>query len=98
MGVYSLNRTNLSYYDESEIIADESYNGVAGCYQAMIDMEANSHAIFEETIQRDFLEASYIHEGKDEEDIYALQEASVAGIFDRIKKYGKKLKVYSKIL
>lgn len=91
MGVYSLNRTNLSYYDESEIIADESYNGVAGCYQAMIDMEANSHAIFEETIQRDFLEASYIHEGKDEEDIYALQEASVAGIFDRIKAFVKKV-------
>lgn len=91
MGVYSLNRTNLSYYDESEIVADESYNGVAGCYQAMIDMEANSHAIFEETIQRDFLEASYIHEGRDEDDIYALQEASVAGIFDRIKAFIKKV-------
>lgn len=91
MGVYSLNRTNLSYYDESEIVADESYNGVAGCYQAMIDMEANNHAIFEETIQRDFLEASYIHEGKDEEEIYALQEASVAGIFDRIKAFIKKV-------
>lgn len=91
MGVYSLNRTNLSYYDESEIIADESYNGVAGCYQAMVDMEANNHAIFEETIQRDFLEASYIHEGRDEDDIYALQEASIAGIFDRIKAFVKKV-------
>lgn len=91
MGVYSLNRTNLSYYDESEIIADESYNGVAGCYQAMIDMEANNHAIFEETIQRDFLEATYIHEGRDEDDIYALQEASIGGIFDRIKAFVKKV-------
>lgn len=91
MGVYSLNRTNLSYYDESEIIADESYNGVAGCYQAMIDMEANNHAIFEETLQIDFLEATYIHEGRDEDDIYALQEASVAGIFDRIKAFIKKV-------
>ena len=30
MGVYSLNRTTLSGIDESQIIADESYAGVAG--------------------------------------------------------------------
>lgn len=90
MGVYSLNRTNLSYYDESEIIADESYDGVAGCYQAMIDMETNSHTLFEEAITRDFLEATYIHEGKDEE-LMSLQEASISNIFERIKSFMKKV-------
>ena len=88
MGVYSLNRTTLSGIDESQIIADESYAGVAGCYQCMIDMEKNNHMIFESTIQTDFLEASYIHEGKD---ITALNEARVGDIFEKIKAFIKKI-------
>ena len=29
MGIYSLNRTELDYYSEEEIVADESYNDKA---------------------------------------------------------------------
>ena len=88
MGVYSLNRTTLSGIDESQIIADESYAGVTGCYQCMIDMEKNNHMIFESTIQSDFLEASYLLEGRD---VTALNEARVSDIFDKIKAFLKKV-------
>lgn len=94
MGVYSLNRTGLSTYDESLVEADMSYVGVMGCCEAMIDMEVNNHAIFEATIARDFLEASFIQEGKTEE-LDALTEATGSGVIENIKKMVKK--VWAKI-
>ena len=92
MGVYSLNRTNLNTIAQVEA---EPYSGFVGCYEAMIDMEHNNHLIFEALIQNDFKEAAYVNEGNLEQ-AQIVNEASLAGIKDGIKKFLKK--VWAKIM
>ena len=92
MGVYSLNRTNLNTIAQVEA---EPYSGFVGCYEAMIDMEHNNHVIFEALIQNDFKEAAYVNEGNLEE-AQIVNEASLAGIKEGIKKFLKK--VWAKIM
>ena len=92
MGVYSLNRTNLNTIAQVEA---EPYSGFVGCYEAMIDMEHNNHVIFEALIQNDFKEAAYVNEGNLEQ-AQIVNEASLAGIKDGIKKFLKK--VWAKIM
>ena len=92
MGVYSLNRTNLNTIAQVEA---EPYSGFVGCYEAMIDMEHNNHVIFEALIQNDFKEAVYVNEGNLEQ-AQIVNEASLAGIKDGIKKFLKK--VWAKIM
>ena len=91
MGIYSLNRTELDYYSEEEIVADESYNGIIGSCNALIDMERNNRAIFEAGIARDFQEAVMVNEGADEEELYAFAEASLGGFIDSFKSMVKKI-------
>ena len=92
MGVYSLNRTNLNTIAQVEA---EPYSGFVGCYEAMIDMEHNNHVIFEALIQNDFKEAAYVNEGNLEQ-AQIVNEASIAGIKQGIKKFLKK--VWAKIM
>lgn len=92
MGVYSLNRTNLNTIAQVEA---EPYSGFVGCYEAMIDMEHNNHVIFEALIQNDFKEAAYVNEGNLEQ-AQIVNEASIAGIKEGIKKFLKK--VWAKIM
>ena len=91
MGIYSSNRTGLDYYSGEEIVADESYVGTLGCYNALIDMERNNRAIFEAGIARDFQEAVMVNEGASEEELMAFAEASLGGMVDSLKRIVKKI-------
>ena len=91
MGIYSSNRTGLNYYSGEEIVADESYVGTLGCYNALIDMERNNRAIFEAGIARDFQEAVMVNEGASDEEILAFTEASVSGLLSSFKAMVKKI-------
>ena len=91
MGIYSSNRTGLDYYSGEEIVADESYVGTLGCYNALIDMERNNRAIFEAGIARDFQEAVMVNEGASDEELLAFTEASLSGIIDSFKAMIKKI-------
>ena len=91
MGIYSSNRTGLDYYSGEEIVADESYVGTLGCYNALIDMERNNRAIFEAGIARDFQGAVMVNEGASEEELLAFTEASLGGFFEAFKSMVKKI-------
>ena len=91
MGIYSSNRTGLNYYSGEEIVADESYVGTLGCYNALIDMERNNRAIFEAGLARDFQEAVMVNEGASDEEILAFTEASVSGLLSSFKAMVKKI-------
>ena len=91
MGIYSSNRTGLDYYSGEEIVADESYVGTLGCYNALIDMERNNRAIFEAGIARDFQEAVMVNEGASDEELLAFTEASLSGLLSSFKAMIKKI-------
>ena len=91
MGIYSSNRTGLDYYSGEEIVADESYVGTLGCYNALIDMERNNRAIFEAGIARDFQGAVMVNEGASEEELLAFTEASLGGVISSLKAMLKKI-------
>ena len=91
MGIYSSNRTGLDYYSGEEIVADESYVGTLGCYNALIDMERNNRAIFEAGIARDFNQAVMVNEGASEEELMAFAEASLGGVISSLKAMLKKI-------
>ena len=93
MGIYST--TGILSYDNPNVLANESYFGITGSLNALIDMEKNNNAIFESTISRDFQAAVMIHEGADEETMYAFNEASIGGFFSKVK--AMVLKIWEKI-
>lgn len=87
MGVYSGNRTCLGSYDESEIVANENYFGEAGAMQIIAESVINDFAMFEAVISNDFQEVAL---GESYAEIELLQEASISGMFDKIKELAKK--------
>lgn len=91
MGIYSTNRTGLGYYSDAEIPVDESYFGITGCYNALIDMERNNHAIFEAFIARDFEEATIVHEGANDYELDVFTEGTVSDFFQSFKNMVKKI-------
>ena len=91
MGVYSHNRTSLgSSIDMSEIVADESYVGLAGASRMLLENVQNEQMMFDAVIGNDFAEVGLMTEGANEE-IYALQEAALGGLFEKIKAFLKKI-------
>ena len=91
MGVYSHNNTSLSnYMDMSEIVADESYVGLAGASRMLLENVQNEQMMFDAVIGNDFTEVSLMSEGANAE-IYALQEASIGSLVDKIKEFLKKI-------
>lgn len=91
MGVYSHNRTSLgSSIDVSEIVADESYVGLSGASRMLLENVQNEQMMFDAVIGNDFAEVGLMTEGANEE-IYALQEAALGGLFDKIKAFLKKI-------
>lgn len=91
MGVYSHNRTSLgSSIDMSQIVADESYVGLAGASRMLLENVQNEQMMFDAVIENDFAEVSLMSEGANEE-IYTLQEAALGGLFDKIKAFLKKI-------
>lgn len=87
MGVYSGNRTCLGSYDESEIVANENYFGEAGAMQIIAESVINDFAMFEAVISNDFQEVAL---GESYTEIELLHEASIGGMFDKIKELAKK--------
>lgn len=87
MGVYSSNRTQLGMYNSDEIIANESYIGVAGAFQMMVEGFQNDQAIFESVLANDFAEAIAVQEGTGVE---VVNEASVGGFIEKMKELVKK--------
>lgn len=87
MGVYSSNRTQLGMYNSDEIIANESYVGVAGAFQMMLEGFQNDQAIFESVLANDFAEAVAVQEGTGVE---VVNEASVGGFIEKMKELVKK--------
>lgn len=90
MGIYSTNNL-FGGFDDTSIPTNESYFGINGALNAMIDIEKNNNALFEGFIARDFLEAQMIHEGADELTLMSFNEATIGGIFDKIKAFLKKV-------
>lgn len=91
MGVYSHNRTSLgSSIDMSQIVADESYVGLAGASRMLLENVQNEQMMFDAVIENDFAEVSLMSEGANAE-IYALQEAALGGLIDKIKAFLKKI-------
>ena len=82
MGIYS------RYMEpEYDVQANESYVGTLGCMQCIIDIERENHAIFEEVLADDFLDAYYLQEGYE----MVIHEGAVETIFTRIKTFLKKI-------
>ena len=92
MGFYDNNRhTALGSNIEFDLL--EGYCGAAGASMAALEGQYNNMAIFESAIASDFQEAMALKEGQD---IEALQEAGIKGMFEAtinfLKKLGDKIK------
>ena len=87
MGFYDNNRhTALGSNIEFDLL--EGYCGAAGAAMAALEGQYNNMAIFESAIASDFQEAIALKEGQD---IEALQEAGIKGMFEAIINFLKKL-------
>ena len=87
MGFYDNNRhTALGSNIEFDLL--EGYCGAAGAAMAALEGQYNNMAIFESAIASDFQEAMALKEGQD---IEALQEAGIKGMFEAIINFLKKL-------
>ena len=95
MGIYSTNRTYLTENYDAKVPVDESYFGITGALNAMIDIENNNHAIFESTIARDFRSADMFYQGYNEATLIAFNEASLDGFVQKIKQMV--MKIWEKI-
>lgn len=67
-----------------EIEPNTNYEGIIGCYEAMIDQTYNDQLLFESLIGADFVEVKALREGT-EFDI--LNEGTLGDIFKRVKKF-----------
>ena len=90
MGVYTHNTTSVGGYDFSDVVADESYVGLAGASRMLLENVQNEQMMFDAVIANDFTEVGLALEGADYQ-IYALQEAAMGGIWEKIKAFFKKL-------
>ena len=91
MGIYSSD-INLNNYN---IPIDESYFGITGALNAMIDMENNNYAIFESTIIRDFRSAGMFYQGYDEATLIAFNESTLTDFISKFKQIV--MKIWEKI-
>ena len=87
MGFYDNNR-HIALGSNIEFDLLEGYCGAAGAAMAALEGQYNSMAIFESAIASDFQEAMALKEGQD---IEALQEAGIKGMFEAIINFLKKL-------
>lgn len=89
MGVYSLDRHNLSNTVVAE--ADTSYDYVTGAQRMMLESEMNDMAIFEAVIKSDMEQTYKLNEGVLlEAELKALTEGNVKSFFSRIYELLKK--------
>lgn len=88
MSTYSQYGAN-SFSDN--IVANESYDGIVGAYTAVEENAVNEHRIFESIIGRDFTEAYVAAGALDESALEAVNEASLGGIWEKVKAFFKKM-------
>lgn len=88
MSTYSQYGAN-SFSDN--IVANESYDGIVGAYTAVEENAINEHRIFESVIGRDFTEAYVAAGALDESALEAVNEASLGGIWEKVKAFFKKM-------
>lgn len=87
MGFYDNNR-HIGLGSNIEFDLLEGYCGAAGAAMAALEGQQNDMTIFEMAIASDFQEAMALKEGQD---IEALQEAGIKGMFEAIINFLKKL-------
>jgi hypothetical protein len=88
MSVYSQYRTGNDDTN-SDIIANESYFGVAGAYRMIQESSDNEHAIFEAVINQDFCEAFNKIDNSvvSESELVSIQEATVKEIWSKVVEF-----------
>lgn len=87
MGVYSTNRLQVSGINLDDIAANESYTGEIGIQKMLVESCENDMAIFEAILRTDMQHAVFVQEGAVlEAELASLNEASVKGIWETIKK------------
>lgn len=87
MGFFSVNEhSNLVSSVNFPVL--EGYGGAGGCGLAIVEGYQNDFALFTAAVNHDMMEMQYLKEGYD---IEALTEASVAGMWNAIKEFFRKL-------
>lgn len=89
MGFFTPNE-HSNLYKSYEFPVVEGYDGTIGCGLALIEGYQNDLALFSAAVTSDIAEIAMIQENAGS-DVYALQEASVSGMVDAIKKFFIKL-------
>lgn len=90
MSTYSQYDTG-SFDEGAELVANESYFGVVGCYSAIEESAMNEHTIFESIIGRDFAEV-YAEMGVIEESAFeSLNESAIGDALGKVAAFFKKI-------
>ena len=90
MSTYSQYGTG-SFDEGAELVANESYFGVVGCYNAIEECAMNEHTIFESIIGRDFAEV-YAEMGVIEESTFeSLNESAIGDALGKVAAFFKKI-------
>lgn len=89
MGFFTPNE-HSNLYKSYEFPVVEGYDGTVGCGLALIEGYQNDLALFSAAVTSDIAEMAMIQENAGV-DVVALQEASVSGMIDAIKKFFVKL-------
>lgn len=90
MSTYSQYGTG-SFDEGAELVANESYFGVVGCYSAIEESAMNEHTIFESIIGRDFAEV-YAEMGVIEESAFeSLNESAIGDALGKVAAFFKKI-------
>lgn len=90
MGFFSTNE-HSSLYRSYEFPVVEGYSGTVGCGLALIEGYQNDLALFAAAVSSDLNESAILQEGASDYELMALQEASISGMIDAIKKFFIKL-------
>lgn len=90
MGFFS-NNEHSNLYRSYEFPVVEGYAGTIGCGLALMEGYQNDLALFTAAVISDLNEMASLHEGVSDYEVQALQEASISGMIDAIKKFFVKL-------
>lgn len=92
MSVY-YSQYGTSNVTDSDIIANESYSGLAGAFQMIAESSDNEHAIFEAVIGGDFAEAyNRVNPAVvSESQLEAIQEATAKDIWGKVVEFVRKI-------
>ena len=90
MGFFSTNE-HSNLYRSYEFPVVEGYDGTVGCGLALMEGYQNDLALFTAAVVSDLNEMASLNEGASAFEVQALQEASISGMLEAIKKFFVKL-------